>query len=482
MSISQALNNAVSGLTANSRMAEVASSNLSNALTEGYGRRQLEVSAADMGGYGTGVRVDGLVRDVDKGIIGDRRLADAALAGQDRMADFLSRLENAVGAVDDPASLSARLAAFEGALINAGSDPASEQRLSLALSRLGDVTGTLQNAAREVQQLRQDADTAIARDIDLLNAKLAEVEQLNSDIVRTDSRGLDPSALYDQRQRAIDVIGDIVPVRELVRENGRLALMTTSGELILDGSAPTYDFQQTNTIVAQMTLASGALDGVSRDGNPMSSVNGFGRLDGGSLAAAFTLRDEILTNAQTGMDEVAADLIVRFSDPAVDPSIFAGDPGLLTDGGAAYDPLTLDGLAQRISINASVDPAQGGLISRWRDGVGAIGSGPVGNATQLNAWVDALSSRQSIGPGIPDASARGHVAVLTSDIGTSRVRSDEALAFAAARRDMLYQAELESGVDSDQELQNLLRIEQAYAANAKVVQTVGAMMQTLMEI
>lgn len=35
MSISQSLTNALSGLTANARMAEVVSSNLSNALTDG---------------------------------------------------------------------------------------------------------------------------------------------------------------------------------------------------------------------------------------------------------------------------------------------------------------------------------------------------------------------------------------------------------------------------------------------------------------
>jgi flagellar hook-associated protein 1 FlgK len=51
-----------------------------------------------------------------------------------------------------------------------------------------------------------------------------------------------------------------------------------------------------------------------------------------------------------------------------------------------------------------------------------------------------------------------------------------------ARQDALKTAELATGVDSDQELQNLLRIEQAYAANARVLQTIDAMMQRLMEL
>ena len=42
--------------------------------------------------------------------------------------------------------------------------------------------------------------------------------------------------------------------------------------------------------------------------------------------------------------------------------------------------------------------------------------------------------------------------------------------------------EICNGVDSDYEMQMLLQIEQAYAANAKVVQTVESMIQTLMEL
>jgi len=38
------------------------------------------------------------------------------------------------------------------------------------------------------------------------------------------------------------------------------------------------------------------------------------------------------------------------------------------------------------------------------------------------------------------------------------------------------------GVDTDVELQNLLVIEQAYAANAKVIQAVNSMMNKILEI
>ena len=69
-----------------------------------------------------------------------------------------------------------------------------------------------------------------------------------------------------------------------------------------------------------------------------------------------------------------------------------------------------------------------------------------------------------------------------SDVSGSRLAAEESLSFASARWDTLRQAELADGVDSDQELQLLLKVEQSYSANARLIQTVEAMMQTLMEL
>jgi flagellar hook-associated protein 1 FlgK len=79
-------------------------------------------------------------------------------------------------------------------------------------------------------------------------------------------------------------------------------------------------------------------------------------------------------------------------------------------------------------------------------------------------------------------SASERIAVFSSEISSGRVNAEQDLSFSAARWDNLHNAELAGGVDTDVELQNLLRVEQAYAANAKVIQTISAMIQQIMEI
>jgi flagellar hook-associated protein 1 FlgK len=482
MSISSALNNAVTGLTASSRMAEVVSSNLSNALTEGYGRRDVSLSSAQVGGMGGGVRIDGITRFSDPGLLADRRLADAALAGEQRSANALVRLENSFGGVDGVTGLAARYAAFERALIVASSDPSTETRLAAAVSRLSDVAMTLQANTRSTQFLRQEADATIARDIDRLNTGLRQVAELNKDILRINASGSDPSGLMDTRQQIVDDIATIVPLRELPRDNGTIALMTTNGTTLLDGRPVQFGFVGTPTITADMTLASGALSGLTVDGQAIDPQSGIGRLGGGSLGAAFMMRDATLVEVQMGLDHVAADLMARFQDPVNDPTLVVGLSGILTDQGGVLNLAGLAGLAGRVSLAATIDPAQGGNPTLLRDGLYTATAGPIGNSSQLDQWLGALTLPRADVPGTAVRSSAGRVADFTADIGRQRLAAEEAASFSAAKWDNLREAELANGVDTDFELQVLLRVEQAYAANARVVETVNAMMQRLMEI
>jgi hypothetical protein len=65
MSISSALGNALSGLTVSSRSADVVSSNIANAMTEGYGVRSLDIGSRIGARDGSGAQVLGVLRDSD---------------------------------------------------------------------------------------------------------------------------------------------------------------------------------------------------------------------------------------------------------------------------------------------------------------------------------------------------------------------------------------------------------------------------------
>jgi flagellar hook-associated protein 1 FlgK len=485
MSISTSLSNALTGLTAASRAAELVSNNVSNAMTEGYGRREIVLGARDLGGSGAGVRVAGVIRDVDAAVVRDRRLADAALGERALRSAFLDRLGALTGTPDDPASVTGRIAAFEAALVDAASRPDSEVRLSNVLDAATALARAMNDLSGGIQAERAAADADIARQVDDLNRSLREVEELNAQILRLGSASRDASALVDQRQRVIDGIAGVVPLREYPRDNGTVALYTATGAALLDGRAATVSFTRTPTITPDMTLASGALSGLAIDGRPVRTDGAFSPIAGGSLAAAFAVRDDLAVTAQSRADGLAREIVTRFQDSGVDPSLAPGAAGLFTDGAGPFDPLDEEGLAGRLSVNALADPAQGGALWRLRTGLGAAAPGPVGDAALLTSLASASSALRPPASGALPAgstSLAGLAGELQSLASRDGLAAETELGFAAVRQETLSALERRGGVDTDQEMQKLLLIEQVYAANARVISAIDDLLARLLEI
>lgn len=481
MGLSSTLANALSGLTASSRSAEVISSNISNARTPGYARREVNLSPLSLGGTGAGVIVDSVTRSLNQSVLNDRRLAEAALRDTSAQAEFLRSVEAALGLPDDPGSLSGRIATFDSALIQAASRPDSQQRLQAVLTAAKDIAAGFTELTRKVQQSRMDADAAIASQVDELNRALVQIDELNADILAHRSAGRDATALMDHRQRLIDRVGEIVPVREIQGDRGQIALYTTGGAILLEGNPAIVGFAPVGVITADMSIGSGALSGLTINGSAIPSVNG-GVLAGGSLGARFAIRDDLGPAFQAQFDALARDLIERFEAPAGDPTRLPGDPGLFTDAGSTFDPLIEAGLAGRITVNSLADPAGGGALWRLRDGLGAPTPGDVGASSILQSLQAVLSaprvplSGSFIGAG---RSFGGLASDLLSQVAGDRQVADQRQAFVAARQSALQDLHLQDGVDTDAELQNLLLVEQSYAANARVIQTIDDLIQQL---
>jgi len=141
MSIGGTLASALSGLSASAKAAELVSSNIANAATPGYGRRELQLTSRTVGTTGQGVLVVGVHRAVDMVLVGDRRLAQSSSGDADARAAFFQRLENVIGTPDQAQSINGRIAAFEAALLDGAPLPVDaayalgELRAALAMYR-----------------------------------------------------------------------------------------------------------------------------------------------------------------------------------------------------------------------------------------------------------------------------------------------------------------------------------------------------------
>jgi len=493
MSIANAFNFARSALTASSRMAEVVSSNIANAMTEGYARRELSLSSQTLGGTGGGVSIVGVNRVVNQVVTQDLMLADAASANSTAKTDFYNRLETQIGDPETAGSLSATMSEFENALQTAGSMPDSTPRLTATVKAAATVVSKVNSISDDIQATRLTADKSIGKQVQTLNQTLSQLEELNRTITTQISIGNDAAGLMDERQSLVNQISEIVPIRVVQRDNNQISLFTGGGAILLDGTAAHLDFDGAGVMQASYSLSSGELSGITINGVSVSTADD-GPLGGGTLGAAFAVRDELAPEAQSQLDAFAMDLVNRFQDSSVDTTLSSTDPGLFTDRGDAFefasdgtalDPSKEVGLAGRLRLNAIVDPEQGGAVWHLRDGLMAGSQGAIGDATILNALSGALSKASAPASGDFGSALRsssGLASDLLSYASSGRQSAELTQGYTTARQETLKEMSLADGVDTDYEMQTLLVVEKAYAANAKVVQTIDAMLQELLDI
>lgn len=492
MSITNALNNALTGLRANGRLADVTAGNLANALTPGYGRQVVDLASSVTGTQGTGVRVSGISRVLDPELSASRRLADGDLANRSAAFEALRNIETEFGTFGETQSLGARLAAFDTALRALAETPENGPRQQAAVDAARDLAAKFNSLGAAVTSTRAQTDREIARTVAETNTALEGVARLNRQIQIAEATRRETAALIDRREVLIDEVARALPIRQSIRADGVVELRTLEGIGLVDIRAQRIDYTETPVYQPGLSYNAGAgtLSGLTLQGIDITPGGpGSQAVRGGALAGLFEVRDQTTAEIEAQVDSLAADLITRLADPGVDPTLAPGDPGLFTDGGGAFVLADTVGIASRISLNPAADPAQGGDAARLRDGLNAVGPGPTSEDAILRALTDALAApRDATAPPATPGLAGSLTLAERLDgvierIGTQRVTAEiEVSSLTSAREALANEESTVIGVDTDLELSRLVEIEQAYAANAQVIQTAARMLDELRRI
>ena len=488
MTLTSALSSANSGLSAAARRASVTANNIANASTPGYVRRQLVVAENVLNGTGQGVNLVGVERTQDIALSREKRLADGASGKSNIIANAYNDLNREMGLPGDSFGLFSSYQGLETSLRELAVTPESFANQNAVYNDLNTLTRQFSDLHRVGLNLRENADNAIARSVRDVNTGLHKIAELNEQIAGFTGSGEGTAALEDERQRVLDTIAKIIPIKDIPRDGGQIEIMTVEGIFLLAGNVNELKFTPSGVIPAgaQYDPSGGLLSGLSVNGQELTPGQGAFSISSGNLAGYFAVRDKIAPEFLTQIDTLATDLVNRFSGSSIDPTLAAGAPGLLTDNGNAVDPLNTVGIASRLRINAAIDPSQGGTPTRLRDGIGAVTTGPTGNSEILNNLLEAFTTSKTAPTGsglLGDHNSIELAAGLSSLIGEARVNADAVAASTFSRATVLADAELsKTGVDTDEEMQSLLLIEQAYAANARVIQTVSEMLDILMQI
>lgn len=449
MSLEGVLNAASSGLDNVSRRIATVSQNVANAGTAGYVRETMAVTSAVAGGVGMGVRTGPASRSVNEPLQADALASSAAVAGQGTRHTALAAIDAASGTPGSGFDLPGLLGALGDAFRRLQADPANGAQQHVVINRADALARGLNALGRAVSDARQSAQDAAVVDVASANAALHDIGVLSDQIVEATSRHDSTADLDDQRDRSIRTLSDLTGARVLRQPDGNA--LVVSGGLVLPLRAAAGPFT-----LAAVTLAPGvpATAALVLDGIPVTGQVG------GRIGANLALRDTELPGLQAGLDQFAHDLAARFD---------ARGLTLFTDPAGTVPALPTGGFVQGVRVAAPVVATP----TMLRDGGGPAGA--AGGTTLIDGVLDRVLGSGAGSLASAAATLASHHAELTADASGQLATGQAVLASLDAK------LAAGTGVSLDTETADLVRLQNAYGANAKVIAAAQAMWTQLLD-
>jgi flagellar hook-associated protein 1 FlgK len=439
------------GIAAQNTGIAVASNNVANANTEGYSRQRVDLEALVGSPLVGGVRAGDPDRYQDALLGGRIRVADGALAMSQASAAVLADLEQRLAG--GGATLTDELAGMFASFARAAASPTDTISRQEIVDRIQQVVHDIRRRSAELEAAHLELDLSIRQNAQQASALAQRLADTNLAIAKTN----DP-VMRDERDRL---------ARELSQLVGGSARIDADGQMrfVLDGGAVLVDGQRAARLDATPDPTTGDTVLSVVDGNSRRDVTN--AIGAGRLGAELQIRDGMLADARTSLDQLAYDLATSAN------AVHAANAGL--DGVAGrplFTPLAgVAGAAAALALDPAIeaDPKKLALA--------APGQGPGSNAGALALY---QLANQPVAAG---GKTLGNAAIDLVGV----VASAAARATADAKRDQLVSDHLAglrdslAGVDIQEELTNLARFEHASAAMTRFVSTIDELLGDLID-
>jgi flagellar hook-associated protein 1 len=481
VSLSGVLHTARFALDHASAQTSIVSRNIAGASDPSYVRKFSEPSGA----HG-GTRV---LRAESPGVFAQATEARSRAAGASALQDGLDRMRNLLGGSSAPDAAANRINGLRVALRESAMDASDPVLSGRAVEAASGLAGAIRGQAVAVAQIRGDAETDLAGAAERLSGLLQSFGELNAKIVGSARAGIDATDLMDKRDAVLKDMTSLVGIRATPRGDSDMMLQTDSGVMLFETRARDVSYQPANPLTPGQPGGRFIIDGVV-----VAGPGAVMPLASGSVQGLTKLRDSEALAFEQQLDETARMLVSAFRETDQTGGGKPATAGLFVIDAAGTIPpdgVRVPGLAQRLVLAASVDPAQGGSAMLLRDG--AINGDPdyranTANAANFTGRLQALGAALDI-PLDADAAA---------GLGTNRSVTDfSARSFGwleEARKTATGQADFqtivarraeeslasETGVSLDAEMTRLLELERSYAASAKLITVVDQMLATLL--
>jgi flagellar hook-associated protein 1 FlgK len=435
-----------SGLTTTRRSLELTAQNIANADNVNYSRRTLTQGELVMtGSIGLnaqdslgGVR-PGSIERAESSLV-QRQARDSSSALEAAQAEFFA-MKEAESALETSGVFTG-LVDFEAALTRLQNNPTEPALRLSALEAARKMAGNFRIANGTLANARGLVQAEVSAKTLTVNELSGELAKINADLSGSREGTAGRAALLDARDKAL---------RGLAKEFGIAPTINADGtaDVMLNGTPPVALVAGSTATPLATSFAADGTVSFTVGGTPFAPA-------GGAMAGRASALAE-MADLQAGLDGLAVS--------AINLSNAAQANGVGSDGSPGQPLFAGTGAGSITMVLASAD----GLAT-------APAGAPAGSRDTANlaALIAALGD-----PSGPVTGTDSLLLGLASRVSALETRRDGLSVVAASAEAELLR---ETGVDLDTEAANLVRLQQAFEANSRVIQVAAQLFDTILDL
>ncbi|MBM4351339.1 MAG: flagellar hook-associated protein FlgK [Deltaproteobacteria bacterium] len=468
-------------LLANQKAISVTSHNIANVNTPGYTRQRMILESnppyfADRLKVGMGVRADSVVQYTDQFINRNIHQKTSLLKEYETKASVLSQMETIFNETNEQGLVRA-MNEFWNAWQDVASNPGGFSERTALLAKGEVLTRRFQSMNESLYQIKREMNTNLKLSIREVNRLVKQIAELNEKIVFAESDQTAANDLRDQRANHIEQLSELVGNVYLTDQHGALTVMSEDGMILVDGKYYWELSQDGNAI-----YWNGIASDISR------------KLQNGKIGAWLDLRDETIPEYIANLDELAGTLMREVNTLHLAGYTLSGETGKYFFENFKTAPDTpnasdFTGAASYIRLSSDVkgipaNIAAGGVSGAPGDNENAmrILSIQTDGSIQIRKWnfdqrgASILSTLQAETLDDYYRMLVGEIGVLTDESAENQQFTQAFLAHLSELRDSV------SGVNLDEEMVELMKVQRAHEAASKLVAIADEMLQSLLEM
>jgi len=450
MSLTVALNTAVSGLFANQQAIAATAENIANINTPNFSRREANFFTDAIPGQFSGVNVE-IARAGANRFLQSAGFAGAADAGASSVvADAIARVEASLGTPGENLSFANKLNDAFAAFAELSAAPSSLASKAVAIAALDAAFDAFARTQGAIDAETTATDGRLGAQTARVNALLEQIFNLNQ--IAPDSNGAGDE--IDARLAELSTLIDINVTRA---DDGRVSVATSNGQLLVNaGGYSALGF--TGGAGAVVSLSS--VDPAS-GARTQTAANINASITSGEIGGLLALRNTELPALRQIVDGAARAVAVELN------AVYAGNASVGATA-PATTPLIVE-TGGGFAVNQAVldDPAQ---LAIARPTGGAAGGANDGAGAAALAALGASAAAQN-------------AAVAVTQIGAAaRIAQDASASASVFANEVAARILADGGVNLDEELSNLILYQRSYNANARVIAAVDELYQSLLNI